>query len=105
MAGLTDALSSRAALGHRWRLCAVTLRRRDLEHRASIHWRIGTSEHCLGASSRLLSKAPIPLAFGPPGEEAMGEFKRTAGQRAVRRPHLYAVAELAHRSVQQQHCR
>ena len=35
----------------------------------------------------------------------MGEFKRTAGQRAVRRPHLYAVAELAHRSVQQQHCR
>lgn len=34
----------------------------------------------------------------------MGEFRRTAAQRAVRRPHLYAVAELAHRAVQQQQC-
>ena len=49
--------------------------------------------------------SPNPTAFGHTGEEAMGEFKRTAGQRAVRRPHLYAIAELAHRSVQQQRCR
>ena len=34
----------------------------------------------------------------------MDAFKRTAAQRSERRPHLYAVAELAHRSVQQQRC-
>ena len=84
---------------------------------ALAHWRIGASGHCLGSSSQPPPKWPTPLrkpaaskvtdptAFGHTGEEAMGEFKRTAGQRAARRPHLYAVAELAHRSVQQQHCR
>ena len=34
----------------------------------------------------------------------MDAFKRTAAQRSERRPHLFAVAELAHRSVQQQQC-
>ena len=38
------------------------------------------------------------------GEERMADFKRTAAQRSARRPHLYAIAELAHRSVQQEHC-
>ena len=66
------------------------------------HWHIGALPWGLKPAA---FNGADPTAFGPPGDEAMGEFKRTAGQRAVRRPHLYAVAELAHRSVQQQHCR
>ena len=52
----------------------------------------------------LVSLNPFRELLGEYGEEQMVEFKRRAAQRSARRPHLYAIAELAHRSVQQQSC-
>ena len=50
-----------------------------------------------------LHRIPLELP-GEYGEQRMAELKKTAAQRTGRTPHLYAIAELAHRSVQQQHC-
>ena len=45
------------------------------------HWHIGALPWGLKPAA---FNGADPTAFGPPGDEAMGEFKRTAGQRAVR---------------------
>ena len=54
--------------------------------------------------STLVSLNPFRELPGEYGEQRMAELKKTAAQRTGRTPHLYAIAELAHRSVQQQHC-